>query len=74
MRFVDYENRGQYIYHDDPDGAWNIIEFRSIMIHVMTEEGRNSLACQRVERRLIRNARIVPIKEWFTIEDTIYDT
>lgn len=76
MRLVKFarsmDNRQKHLVGggDDPDGLWNIIELGNITVHLMTEEGRSSAVCQRVERRLMQNATLIPVSKWVSLEDS----
>lgn len=71
----DNNARNQHVMSisEDPDGLWNIVDLCSIWVHVMVDSARSMPACQRVERMLLRDARLIPVKNWHTLTDAWED-
>jgi hypothetical protein len=53
----------------DPDGLWSVADLGTISVHILTEAGRGSPAFQRVERRLLNDAELVPVSRWSELKD-----
>jgi ribosomal silencing factor RsfS len=54
---------------DDPDGLWNIANLSHIVVHVLTPAGRTAPMFQRAERKLLLDAKLIPVEQWDSLVD-----
>ena len=59
----------QFAAGRDAEGLWSVADMGTILVHILTDAGRSSPAFQRVERRLLNEAKLVPVSKWTQLKD-----